>query len=71
MNVHLNSRLAWNAAYWLLKSEARRQRDARFPDCDWTLVEADEEWVAAVIEAQTRLCRQAMGSALAGRQRLA
>jgi hypothetical protein len=57
-----NIRFAWNAAYWLLRSEARRQTKSRFPDCNWHLVEANDEWVTAVIEAQARVCIEAMQS---------
>ena len=53
-------RVAWNAAYWLLRSEARRQTASRFPDCDWKLIETTDECVAAVIEAQARVCLMAM-----------
>lgn len=60
MKTDQHAQVAWNAAYWLLRSEARRQLDARFPDCDWKFVEAHDECVAAVIEAQTRLCVKAM-----------
>ena len=53
-------RVAWNAAYWLLRSEARRQTASKFPDCDWKLIEAHDECVSAVIEAQARVCMTAM-----------
>ena len=53
-------RVAWNAAYWLLRSEARRQTASKFPDCDWKVIEANDECVAAVIEAQARVCMIAM-----------
>jgi hypothetical protein len=56
-----NVRIAWNAAYWLLRSEARRQLQSRHPDCDWKLIQASEECVEAVVEAQARVCFQAMG----------
>lgn len=52
--------VAWNAAYWLLRSEARRQIRSRFPDCNWHLVEAHDECVATIIEAQARVCIDAM-----------
>lgn len=55
-------RVAWNAAYWLLRSEARRQIRSRYPDCNWHLVEAHDECVATIIEAQARVCFQAMTS---------
>lgn len=55
-----NAHVAWNAAYWLLRSESRRQLRSRFPDCDWNQVEEHEDCVAAVIEAQTRICVKAM-----------
>ena len=56
-----NVRIAWNAAYWLLRSEARRQLQSRFPDCDWKLIESTDECVEAVVEAQARICFNAMG----------
>lgn len=55
-----NAQIAWNAAYWLLRSEARRQLRATLPDCNWIQVEEHDECVNAVIEAQTRICRKAM-----------
>lgn len=55
-----NAHVAWNAAYWLLQSESRRQLRSRFPDCDWKQVEAHDDCVAAVIEAQTLVCVRAM-----------
>ena len=60
MRIDQNAQVAWNAAYWMLRSEARRQINAQFPDCNWDLVEDHDECVAAVIEAQTRLCARAM-----------
>lgn len=67
--VDENARLAWNAAYWLLRSEARRQAQARYPDCDWQHVEDHDECVNTVIEAQVRICRHAMrGPNAAARQ---
>ena len=57
-----NVRVAWNAAYWLLRSEARRQVESKFPDCDWKMIEANDECVATIIEAQARVCMQAMQS---------
>lgn len=57
-----NVRVAWNAAYWLLRSEARRQVESKFPDCDWKMVEANDECVAAIIEAQAKVCMEAMHS---------
>lgn len=60
MKIDPHAQVAWNAAYWLLRSEARRQLDARYPDCDWNFVETHDECVSAVIEAQTRLCVKAM-----------
>ncbi len=56
-----NVRVAWNAAYWLLRSEARRQVGSKFPDCDWKMVEANDECLATIIEAQAKICMQAMG----------
>ena len=55
-----NVRIAWNAAYWLLRSEARRQLKSRYPDCDWKQIESNDECVEAVVEAQARLCFHAM-----------
>ncbi|MEX2400105.1 MAG: hypothetical protein WD423_04990 [Rhodothermales bacterium] len=55
-----NAQIAWNAAYWLLRSEAKRQLHALYPDCDWPLVEEHDECVNTVIEAQVRICRRAM-----------
>jgi hypothetical protein len=52
--------VAWNAAYWMMRSEARRQRKARFPDCDWRLVESDDDWAGAVATAQAEACLAAM-----------
>lgn len=52
--------VAWNAAYWMLRSEARRQQKARFPDCNWKQVEADDDWVSSVMLAQAELCLAAM-----------
>lgn len=57
-----NVRVAWNAAYWLLRSEARRQAASKFPDCDWKMVEANDECVATMIEAQAKVCMRAMDS---------
>lgn len=57
-----NVRVAWNAAYWLLRSEARRQAASKFPDCDWKMVESNDECVATIIEAQARVCMRAMES---------
>lgn len=57
-----NVRVAWNAAYWLLRSEARRQVESKFPDCDWKMVEANDECVATIIEAQAKICMEAMQS---------
>lgn len=57
-----NVRVAWNAAYWLLRSEARRQVESKFPDCDWKMVEANDECVATIIEAQAKICMDAMQS---------
>lgn len=53
-------RIAWNAAYWLLRSEARRQVRSRYPDCDWRLVETHDECLSTIVEAQARICYQAM-----------
>ena len=58
--VDENVRIAWNAAYWLLRSEARRQMNSRYPDCDWSQIESSDECVEAVVEAQARLCFHAM-----------
>ena len=56
--------VAWNAAYWMMRSEAKRQQLARFPDCNWQLVEDHDEAVSAVVSAQVELCMEAMhGSA--------
>lgn len=57
-----NDRLfsAWNAAYWLMRSEARRQVKARYPDCNWRAVEADEACITAVVAAQAEVCLKAM-----------
>jgi hypothetical protein len=55
-----NVRIAWNAAYWLLRSEARRQMRSTFPDCDWKQIEISDECVEAVVEAQARICFRAM-----------
>ena len=52
--------VAWNAAYWLMRSEARRQQHARFPDCNWKQVEEHDETVSAVVSAQVELCMEAM-----------
>lgn len=57
-----NVRVAWNAAYWLLRSEARRQVVSKFPDCDWKMVEANDECVTAIIEAQAKVCMDAMAT---------
>ena len=51
---------AWNAAYWMMRSEARRQSKARFPDCNWYSVEAHEDWISAVATAQAGVCFAAM-----------
>lgn len=59
-----NVRIAWNAAYWLLRSEARRQVRSKLPDCDWKMVEANDECVATIIEAQAKICMQAMQSVI-------
>lgn len=55
-----NVRVAWNAAYWLLRSEARRQVESKFPDCDWKMVETHDECVTTIIEAQAKICMDAM-----------
>lgn len=52
--------LAWNAAYWLARSESRRQQRAVRPDCDWPAVEAHEDCIEIVLDAQARLCMDAM-----------
>ena len=52
--------VAWNAAYWMIRSEAQRQNVARFPDCDWNQVESHDECVAAVVTAQAEICIKAM-----------
>lgn len=52
--------MAWHAAYWMARSEARRQQGARLPDCNWRQVEASEECASAVVAAQAALCMQAM-----------
>jgi len=54
--------VAWNAAYWMIRSEAERQNGARYPDCDWKQVEAHDECVAAVVTAQAEVCIEAMKS---------
>lgn len=55
-----NAQIAWNAAYWLLRSEAKRQLHAQYPDCNWQQVEDHDECVNTVIEAQVRICKRAM-----------
>lgn len=70
MKVDLTAQVAWNAAYWMLRSEARRQLNSRYPDCDWNLVEEHDECVAAVIEAQTRLCERAMQGSTSSNQQV-
>lgn len=55
-----NAQIAWNAAYWLMRSEARRQLRSQYPDCNWNQVEDHDECVNTVIEAQVRICRRAM-----------
>lgn len=63
--------VAWNAAYWMMRSEARRQQKARFPDCDWKRVEADDEWVSAIVTAQAEACLDAMRRAKSAGARVA
>ncbi len=58
-----NVRFAWNAAYWLLRSEARRQKKSSIPDCDWRYIEMHDECLTAVLEAQARICIGAMQDA--------
>lgn len=58
--IEENLRVAWNAAYWLLRSEARRQLKAIHPDCDWVQIEANDECVEALVQAQARICFHAM-----------
>ena len=58
--------VAWNAAYWMMRSEARRQQSARFPDCNWKAVEADDDWIATVVTAQAEVCLAAMRGMKAG-----
>lgn len=53
--------VAWNAAYWMMRTEARRQRQARYPDCDWRQFEGDDDWVSSVATAQAEVCLEAMG----------
>ncbi len=55
-----NAQIAWNAAYWLMRSEARRQGRAPYPDCNWKQVEDHDDCINTVIEAQARICRRAM-----------
>src|SRR5690606_29651061 len=49
-----------NAAYWLMRSEARRQLAAQHPDCDWKSVEKNEEYLSLVVGAQAHVCIRAM-----------
>ena len=59
---------AWNAAYWMMRSEARRQSRSRYPDCNWKAVEADEDWITTVATAQAELCFRAMRPGMPARQ---
>ncbi len=61
--IEENHLVAWNAAYWMMRSEARRQQKARYPDCNWRALEADDDWISTVASAQAEVCLEAMRAA--------